>query len=750
LTADLLGLSSCDLEPIHIPASIQAHGVLLVLREPDLIVTQASENVQQYFGRSLDSVLGSSIATIFDCSDIQKIQEAVASGDWTSVNPLRLTGADTQYDGIVHRHEGALILELEATSTAAHQESKHHPLRAALISLQSVRTQRSLCDTVVTEIRRLTGFERVVLYRFHADGVGSVDAESKESHLEPFLNLHYPASDIPQQARELYLKNWLRIIPNQGYAPVAIVPPMRADTGRPLDLSHSVLRSVSPVHLEYMGNMGVRASMSVSLIVRDRLWGLISCANHSSTRVIPYELRSACEIVGRLASLQLSAVQDNEAQMARESRRSERDELAWALKKGEVLEGALASPDALMRLVSAEGAAVVRGLDVRTCGTTPPTKAITALSEWLDERSAVGPFETSCLTLTYPAGTQIADVGSGILTFSLPGTPGRRIIWFRPEVQKRVEWGGDPLQSKLIDPRMRLHPRRSFEMWKEEVRLHSDAWTTPDLEAAEEFRRDAVEIDLERQVVRERLAVRARDDLVAEVSHDLRSPLGVIQMQAAILMQTVATERADISRRIQTSAEHIQRAVRKMNTLIRDLLDLAKLEAGRFTLQCERYRMSHLIEESLLILRPLADAKQIRLTSDLQGGEVSADRERIFQVLANLVGNAIKFTPEQGSIFVRSETRDQEIRVTVSDNGPGVPADQVLNLFDRYWQARPNDREGSGLGLFIAKGIVEAHGGRIWIEPDTGVGASFVFTLPGIEGAAGDQKSSNRIEPRFF
>jgi chemotaxis family two-component system sensor kinase Cph1 len=723
-------LSNCDLEPIHIPASIQPHGLLMVLREPDLTITQISENVGEYLDRSVERVLEQPLASLLSVPEFEKIRDAVTNGQWEKVNPLRLEVGGKLLDGIIHRHAGALILELESTSAAARSESTQHSLRPALISLQFARTLQALCDTVVREVRQLTGFERVVLYRFHTTGDGSVDSESKESFLEPYLHLHYPASDIPQQARELYLKNWLRIIPDARYVPVAVVPTLRPDTRAPLDLSLSVLRSVSPVHLEYMANMGVRASMSISLIVRDRLWGLISCANHTAPRPVAFELRSACEVLGRLASLQIAAVEEHEAELARVSRRDTRAELAKALRVGQVLEGVLESPDECLRIVNAEGAAVLRGSDAQRCGITPSLAEIGALTDWLDMRGDADPFSTSSLSSLYPGGGDIVDVASGILTFALPGTPRRRIIWFRPEILKKVNWGGDPRKTVETDRGMRVHPRRSFALWKEEVRFHSASWAAPDLEAAEHLRRDAVEIDLERQVVREQQAVRARDDLVAVVSHDLRNPLGVIQMQAAILLQTVGSGPEDFSRRIQTSTEHIQRAVRRMNTLIRDLLDLAKLEAGRFTLQCSRCQMNHLAEESLLILRPLAEAKRITLTSDLRSDAVHADRDRIFQVLSNLVGNAIKFTPERGSISVRAETDNQEVRVTVSDTGPGIPSDQLANIFDRYWQARRSDQEGSGLGLFIAKGIVEAHGGRIWTEAHAGTGATFIFVLP--------------------
>ena len=723
-------LSNCDLEPIHIPASIQPHGVLVVLREPELTITQISANVREYFDRPVDAVLEQPLAALFNASEFETIRYAVTQGEWEKDNPLRLNVSGKLLDGIFHRRAGTLVLELELTSADIRQESMQHSLRPALISLQSARTFQTLFDTVVHEVRKLTRFERVVLYRFQGNGDGSVVAETKEPFLEPYLHLHYPASDIPKQARELYLKNWLRIIPDARYTPVPIVPTLRPDTGAPLDLSLSVLRSVSPVHLEYMANMGVRASMSISLIVRDRLWGLISCSNYTAARPVAFELRSACEILGRMASSQIAMVEEEAAEAARVARRDTRDELARALRVGQVLEGAINSPDELLSLVNADGAAILRGSELQSCGNTPSPAEIRALAHWLDESGAADPFSTSSLASLYPHGSEIAAVASGILTFALPGTPRRRLIWFRPEVPRNIDWGGDPRKPVETDSNMRISPRRSFEAWKEQVRFHAASWSAPDLEATENFRRDAVEIDLERQVVREQRAVRARDDLVAVVSHDLRNPLGVIQMQVAVLLQTAGSGSEEFSRRTQTSANHIQRAVGRMNTLIRDLLDLAKLEAGRFTLQVTECRINELVEESLLILRPLAEAKRITLTADLSGAIVNADRDRIFQVLSNLVGNAIKFTPEHGSISLRAEAADRETRVTISDNGPGIPPAESANIFDRYWQVRRSDQEGSGLGLFIAKGIIEAHGGRIWTEPHTGPGATFIFALP--------------------
>jgi chemotaxis family two-component system sensor kinase Cph1 len=239
-----------------------------------------------------------------------------------------------------------------------------------------------------------------------------------------------------------------------------------------------------------------------------------------------------------------------------------------------------------------------------------------------------------------------------------------------------------------------------------------------------------VEIDLERQVEREQQAVRARDDLVAVVSHDLKTPLGVIQMQAAMFLRSSGVEGDDVSPRVRAGAERIQRAVNRMNSLVHDLLDLAKIEAGRFDLSRQSEEIGELVEEALIILRPLAESKRIQLEVTLTDqSRVNVDRERIFQVFSNLIGNAIKFTPEGGRIALHTEARDRSMCVTVADTGPGVPSDQVPHVFNRYWQARRGNREGTGLGLYIAKGIVEAHGGRIWVESG-GPGATFRFTLP--------------------
>ena len=724
-------ITNCDREPIHIPGAIQPHGVLLMLQEPDLVIAQASENASTVFGRDALGLVAMPLSSVLTVDSLATVQGAAERDHLPELNPLRLVVGGRSCDGILHRYQGALILEIEPRTAAADADRTHHPLRRAVSSLQAATTLDQLLEAGADAVSRLTGFERVLTYSFDEEGHGTVDAEVMAAGLDSYKGLHYPASDIPRQARELYLRNRIRNIPDARYTPAALTPALRPDTGTPLDLSFAVLRSVSPIHLEYLANMGIRASMSVSLVVRDRLWGLISCANHSGAHYVPYEVRSDCELLGRMMSLLIAAFEDREIAAGRQRRRPTLDLLADAMRAADdALGGLLTRPGELFALLRIDGAAVVDG-DVRTAGRVPPLQAIRAVSECLRQADEPAVFMTDSLSKLVPEFSAIKDVASGVVSFALPGTLPRRYLGFRPEILQTVDWGGDPRKPVEQDMTTRLHPRRSFALWREEVRLRSQPWTALDREAGEELRRLVVEVDLEKQVAREQRAVRARDDLVAVVSHDLKNPLNVIQMQSVLLRKVAGADVDERSSRLRASLDRIQRSVGHMDALIHDLLDLARIEAGRFVVQRQAESIHEMLEEALIILRPLAEAKGVALHEEAAVDvKVLADRERIFQVLSNLVGNAIKFTPSGGRIVLRADIDRDYALFTVTDTGPGLAPEQLSEVFNRYWQASKTGREGAGLGLYIAKGIVEAHGGRMWAERAHEGGATFRFTLP--------------------
>ena len=318
-------LANCADEPIRFPGAIQPHGLLLTLSEPALEIIQVSANVETLLDRAPEALIGQPLVDLLGEVHTAQVREALQQAAFFDAPRLYLHLNGTAFEGLLHRHQGVLILELEIhvenfqpRNVAGNQTN----LGRMLQRLQAATTLQALYDISVKEIQAMTGYDRVLIYRFEEEGHGQVIAEASDPSMEVFNGLFFPASDIPEQARELYRTNWLRIIPNADYQPVPLVPKLRPDTQTPLDLSFATLRSVSPIHCQYMKNMGVLSSMSISLLKGDTLWGLISCGNRQPLHV-PHELRIACQTIGQVLSLQISAMEALEVSRQRE-RRSKR------------------------------------------------------------------------------------------------------------------------------------------------------------------------------------------------------------------------------------------------------------------------------------------------------------------------------------------------------------------------------------------------------------------------------------------
>jgi light-regulated signal transduction histidine kinase (bacteriophytochrome) len=428
--------------------------------------------------------------------------------------------------------------------------------------------------------------------------------------------------------------------------------------------------------------------------------------------------------MGRLASLQIAAFEDREIAASRQSRRAMQEELHRAMleSKGNVLAGLLDRQEKLMQLVNADGAAVLSE-DLVTCGRVPPSNVIREIAKWLEEKGYFRPFSTASLGAQFSPALAASDVASGFLTFALPGT---RLMWFRPEMVQTVNWGGDP-RKPVAESEQSLRPRHSFAVWKEEVRSCSHPWTSSELEAADELQRLALEVDIERRLVSEQRAVRARDELLSVVSHDLKNPLSVIELQADKLLARLPQNGEEVVRH---SVERIWRSTTRMKVLIDDLVDLARLDTETFSLELLSVASRDILKDAIINARPLADAKHISLVMDLvDPPRIEADSHRISQVLANLLGNAIKFTPERGVVTLRARVRDGNLLVSISDTGRGIAPEDMPFVFERYWRPEGSKVEGTGLGLYIARRLVEAHGGRIWAESSP-KGATLTFELP--------------------
>ncbi len=440
-------------------------------------------------GVERERVIGHSLSTLLD-PQAEAFVAAQLGSPSTHVAPIICLGVRSHngllpLDLTVSASDRTVIIELEpARRTAIGGRDPIAQLKTLLSALHHTDSVQECCAAATAALRAATGFDRAMAYRFLDDGSGVVVAEDAVPGLEPFLGLHYPASDIPQQARELYKRNWLRVIPDVGYVPAPLLPPINARTGKPVDMSHCALRSVSPIHLEYLRNMGVRASMSVSVLFRNELWGML-LLHHGVPRHVSTDLRVACETFAQIFSLHVEAKTQTELSVLRINTRAIREEIVFRLLHANDAGTALSSPD-LLRYAGASGAAVHYAGHLHCVGETPKPKDIMALIRWLDAaRGTV--YATDQLSVEYPPAQSYAGVASGLLAIAVSREPRNHVLWFRPEIVKTVKWAGDP--TKAIDPLgIRLTPRKSFAEWSHEKRASSSPWSEVHIEAAESLR----------------------------------------------------------------------------------------------------------------------------------------------------------------------------------------------------------------------------------------------------------------------
>ena len=542
-------LSTCDREPIHAPGSIQPHGVLLVVRRQDLAIVQYAGDTRLLLGVAAERVLQSTLSDLFEKPMLEalvnQLRAPTASAEPMILLDLNTRSGQLSLTATFHAQGELAIIELEpARSSRTASGDALAQMKSMLASLQSAKGVQACCQAAAAQVRATIGFSRVMVYQFLHDGSGKVVAEDKEERLDSFLDLHYPASDIPLQARALYRRNWLRLIPDVNYTPVPLEPALIGDKdgkGMQLDMSHCALRSVSPLHLEYLRNMGVRASMSLSIMIGDELWGLIACHN-DSPRYVAADLRLACELFAQLFSLQL----DSRIEMATAQRRITHQQMHSALARTlplahdiatELVNGIVTPLD----LIPAGGVAIWLGGKLHTLGETPPNAIIASVVLWLNEL-ALPVVDTYQLGAVFAPAVPWSVTACGLLAISLSRRPADYVIWFRPEVVRTVVWAGDPHKPVEIGPHgKRLTPRKSFASWKNEVRQQSMPWGPVDLEAAHAFRLWLLETvlrqtaDLARQ---EREAAYNRQSiLMSELDHRVKNTLANIQ---ALVHQTKA------------------------------------------------------------------------------------------------------------------------------------------------------------------------------------------------------------------
>jgi light-regulated signal transduction histidine kinase (bacteriophytochrome) len=745
-------------EQIHSPGSIQPHGVLLAF-DRQLQIQQVSNNSQTYLNIEPSDLLNRHLSVVFTEQQIAAIQKCLGEIEDGSTH-LKLTlsdgNRDRYFDGIIYLVEEAIVLELEPRDSTTEMSflSFHSRVKKISAKLQKTSQINEFLQLVATEIRQAIAFDRVMVYQFDTTAAGCVIAEAKREDLSPYLGLHYPATDIPEESRELYKHTLVRHIPDLTAQSVELIPQENPITDRPLDLTYSKLRSFDTCCQEFHQNMGVKALLVISLIQDGKLWGLISC-HHHTPKYISYELRTVCEFLGELVSGELDnkiAHQEFDYKVKLQSLQSEfLDSIAHAQ---DFIEALIEPAIRLLDLVSASGAAVCLDHEIRLVGETPAIEEIQALIAWADTQVSESLFSTDSLPKLYSTAEAFKDTASGLLLLRISKLKRYYILWFRPEVIQTVNWAGNPHDSLQVAPdgSLMLCPRNSFDKWQETVRLTSLPWQKCELDSAIALRNAIVGIVLSKadELAKINLELERSNRELASfayaASHDLKEPLRGIYNYSIILLEDYAQvlDREGI--------EYLQTLVslsQRMDTLIDVLLRFSQI--GQTKLNLELTDLNRLLDRAIELFRASrADLRfDIRIPRLLP--TIECDPVLVNEVFSNLIANAFKYNDcsekwveigylrgnrEQGTGNRETRRREDEeagesLIFYVRDNGIGIQPHYLEIIFRLFKRLHSQDKYGggAGAGLAIVKKIIELHNGKIWVESIYGDGSTFFFTI---------------------
>lgn len=728
-TSDL-NLDLCAQEPIRIPGSIQPHGTLVVVDPDSRRIVQASANAMALLGDSRRAaVLGLSLDQLVGEAAQRQIDSWLVNPDSSYLRTLDINGQRLQVLG--HQTAQGIILEFEQPPASEGEtlEAYYPRVGRLMEDLPAYENIAELCAAAAREFRQISGFNRILIYRFDEQWNGEVLAEDGDGVLPSYAGLRFPASDIPAQARELYRLNRLRVIPDANYTPVPIEPPLSA-ASEPLDLSFAALRSVSPVHLQYMRNMGTLASMSISVLVDGRLWGLVSCHNAAPRRVNA-QARTACDLLGKVLSQHIGARERGAYAARRIDLKRVESELLTKIAASDSFQSGLGVHSHIwLKIAAANGAAVLHDDNLITAGPVPPPDRLRALAEKLRNDGAHS-FATDSLAQQWPEFADIADVASGVLAISISQLHPSYIFWFRPEVERTVLWAGDPREAKQVQNE-HLTPRHSFASWKELVKGRALPWSQAEVDGALDFRSAIINFVLRRAEERAALTSqlqrsnRELESFSYSVSHDLRAPFRHIVGYTQLLRD----REQSLSKQSQHYLDSINEAAASAGQLVDDLLSFSQL--GRTALSVSPVDMRKVLQEIVRSVEPDVRGRQIEWRIQPLP-PTNGDAALLRQAVYNLVDNALKYSRDRAPaiIEISGEQHASECVYIVRDNGVGFDMAYAHKLFGVFQRLhRMEDFAGTGIGLALTHRIIERHGGWITAHGSLDEGAEFRFGIP--------------------
>ncbi len=714
-------LTNCDKEPIHIIDKIQHHGFLFAFHPTSQEILYYSENCLELFELNSTQMLSSSVNDLVPDHIVDQVLSKVNKEKST---PFHIALNGNNYILISHHNGQNVIVELEPTGQEIDPIIYQEQLTKTISELNLATDEIMMCDTTAKLIKDFFGYDRVMIYQFDANWNGKVVSEVREPELESWLGLHYPASDIPQQARKLFLKQGVRIIADVNSAPKHILKD--ASNSNPLDLSKSELRAVSPIHIEYLSNMNVGATLTAAIVFQDQLWGLVAC-HHSSPKFVNYHRRVSCKFITQVFSTQLGLRSANSLLQKTNQSNKIRSKLIEKMSRNWDIDAVVSDGEySILDVTQAKGAALCMDGQIKTIGLTPTDKQIEKLIDWLSKKSDSDIFTTNNLSSEYEDGKEIIKSASGVLAVFISRAKRNIMLWFKPEVIQTVDWGGNPNKAVTLENE-KLTPRKSFAKWSEEHTGHSTPWLDYEIAAAKALKEHIAEIIIQKyeeiNALNEKLknAYSELESFSYSVSHDLRAPLRGIDGFAQIIKEDYYDTLDDFGKQ---AVGTIISSIDKMNLLIDDILAFSSL--GKTSLKKQEVSIQKIVNEVLEFLQVAVVYKNVRIHI-LDLPKNYGDRGMIFQLLNNLIGNALKYSSkkEQPEITIGYE----DGAYFVKDNGIGFNAKHTDKIFGVFNRLVNDDYQGSGIGLAIAKRVIEKHNGTIWAKSELNKGATFYFTL---------------------
>jgi len=730
---------ACALEPIHMPGTIQPHGILIVLDET-LRILQISANVESLLGRSAESLVGTRFLEQVEADAAAGVERLIREAASTFVNPFRVPlrsshGASRMFDGIAHMLEGVgMILELEADpadrlsgDVMPGLDNYLQVVQRSLARISEVSEIIEIAGVMVRDVKAFTGFDRVMIYRFAPDFHGEVIAEAIEEGMEQYLGLHYPASDIPSQARELYRKNPVRLLQDVNAIPSPLVPALDPATGLPTDLSRAVLRAFSPVHTQYLKNMGVGASLSISLVVEDRLWGLIAC-HHRTPRFVSYAIRATASFYATVMAAQLDLRQrqldDHRIAEARSTALSILTSLRAHVEPIGILPPMLPR---FMELFEASGAALITSKRIYRYGLAPDDPTLLALRAELDQGEALRISSRTSLEFSSLIGCGNA---AGLVAIDLGGM--EWLVLFRREVSRQIKWAGEPALAKTRDGAGALTPRKSFALWLESVEGESEPWPEQTASLTTEMRIGLLEI------------LRHRNALLERSNEDLRRFAGVVahevknQLQAGVMALSILQEKLfELDPKAGELASLGRDQLSGLSKFTNDMLAFAQADTS---MEAEELDLNFIARQVVVELEAagMADGASIRI---MELPPILGPGTQIRHLIANLVRNALLHGRRGGNqltVEIGSRNDHEGTVVFVRDDGCGVPPSQRQKIFEYFYRGGTGAVPGSGIGLAFCAQIMDRLGQRMWVEDAPfATGVSFCFTVTTVPKAGG-------------